>query len=91
MSYDYDDDEDENEKPSKVLFENHQWKVTDYGVESVKPAPTYHFYAERLLEERGAGDGEYYDWPAHMAEKSWVDIRAFNEAFAKAIELHAGR
>jgi hypothetical protein len=26
-----------------------------------------------------------------MAEKSWVDIGAFNEAFAKAIELYAGR
>ena len=45
-------------KRSKVLFENHQWQVTDYGMESVKPAPTYHFNAERLLEERGSGDGD---------------------------------
>jgi hypothetical protein len=43
------------------------------GMESVKPAPTYHFNAERLLEERGAGDGEYYDWPVHMAENSFME------------------
>ena len=85
-------DEDESGEPaSKVLYQNHQWAVTDYGVESVKPAPTYHFSADRLLEEAGAGMGKLYDWPVHMAEKTWVDINAFNDAFTKAIELHAGR
>jgi hypothetical protein len=26
-----------------------------------------------------------------MAQKNWVDIEAFIEAFAKALKLHAGR
>jgi len=85
-------DEDESGEPaSKVLYQNHQWAVTDYGVESVKPERKYHFSADRLLEEAGAGMGVLYFWPVHMAEKPWVDTKAFNDAFTKAIELHAGR
>jgi hypothetical protein len=26
-----------------------------------------------------------------MAEKTWVDVAAFNEAFVKALELHKGK
>jgi hypothetical protein len=91
MSDENDDSDESRQPPSKVLYQNHQWAVTDYGVESVKPAPTYHFNAERLLEAAGAGMGKLYDWPVHMAEKSWVSIDAFNDAFVKAIEIHAGR
>ena len=76
-----------DEQTSKVLYENNQWRVTASGMESVKPAPTYELSANRLLEER---DG-YYNWPVHMAEKTWVDIEAFIEAFIKALELHAGK
>jgi hypothetical protein len=83
-------DDDAEEALSKILFENHQWQVTDYGVESVKPAPGYHFEARRLLENESAGQGELYDWPVQMAEKNWVDIEAFIEAFVKALDLHAG-
>jgi hypothetical protein len=36
------------------------------------------------------GSGEMYDWPAHMAEKAWVDIDAFIEVFVKALDMHAG-
>jgi hypothetical protein len=68
-----------------------KWTVTDYGLESVRPAGTYRFSADRLLEEAGAGMGKLYFWPVHMAEKAWVDINAFNDAFTKAIDLHAGR
>jgi hypothetical protein len=73
---------------SKVLFENHQWRVTAYGVESIEPAPTYELWAERLLETRRGG---FYDWPVQMAEKKWVDTEAFIEAFTKALRLHAGK
>ena len=84
------DFDDDDEPPSKVLFQNHQWSVTDYGVESVRPeAPYYHFEKRRILETENRGD-ELYDWPIHMAEKTWVDIEAFIEVFLKAIELHAG-
>jgi hypothetical protein len=83
---------DETDEPaSRVLFENHQWQVTDYGVESIKPAPTYNFSADRLLETQGAGAGQFYDWPVHMAEKTWVDIEAFIEAFTQAVKPHAGK
>jgi len=82
---------DDGGLPSKVWFENHQWSVTDYGVESVRPGAPHHYHFEksRLLEARDHGD-ELYNWPIHMAEKSWIDIEAFNEAFVKALDLHAG-
>ncbi len=74
-------------------FQNHQWAATDYGLESTKPGAPYEYNIEasRLLEMKGAGRGELYDWPYHMAEKTWVDIEAFIEAFTKALELHEGR
>jgi hypothetical protein len=25
----------------KIIFENRQWQVTDFGVESIGPAPAY--------------------------------------------------
>jgi hypothetical protein len=76
-----------------ILFQNHQWAVTDAGLQSIEPAAPmeYHIAADRLREKAGAGRGEVYDWPLHMAEKSWVDLGAFVEAFRKALELHAGK
>jgi hypothetical protein len=74
-----------------VLYENHQWAVTEHGIESVKPAPTYPIEANRLLERDGVGRGKLYDWPVHMAQKSWVDIEAFIDAFSRALRLHAGK
>lgn len=76
---------------SKSLYQNRQWAVTSYGVESVPPESKYHFEASRLTEMRGDGADAIYDWPVHMAEKTWVDIEAFIDAFKKALELHAGK
>jgi hypothetical protein len=56
-----------------------------------RSAPYYHFNAERLLEMQGAGEEELYDWPIHMAEKTWVDIEAFIEAFKEGLRLHAAK
>ncbi|HLZ01824.1 MAG TPA: hypothetical protein VKR55_06690 [Bradyrhizobium sp.] len=81
---------DDGDGPSELWFKNHQWAVTDYGVEVVKPTSYYHFDKTRLLESTDYGSGELYDWPVHMAEKTWVDIEAFIEVFLKALELHAG-
>jgi hypothetical protein len=72
-----------------TLFQNHQWAVTDYGIECVNH--TYPIEARRLLTRRGVGQGKFYDWPLHMAQKSWVDIEAFIEVFRTALELHAGK
>lgn len=66
------------------LFVNDQWRVTDYGIEAVyPPAPVaYHIAKSRLSE---------LDWLEHMAEKPWVNIEAFIEAYEKALEIHKGQ
>ena len=74
-----------------ALFQNRQWKVTNYGVETRKPEAPYQFEAKQLLETTDRGNGLLYDWPVHLAEKSWVDIEAFIEVFAKALEIHKGK
>jgi hypothetical protein len=82
-----DDLHEDDGQTSKLLYKNRQWAVTDYGVESLKSAPYYHFDKGRILETGNRG-GEMYDWPLQMAEKTWVDIEAFIEIFQKAIDLH---
>jgi hypothetical protein len=57
-------------------------------VESLEPGITYELPAERFLE---SSRGAVYDWPVHMAEKTWVDIEAFIEVFTKAVNLHAAK
>jgi len=76
-----------------TMFENNQWAVTDWGLQSVKPGAPYEYNigAERLLEMNGSGRGQFYDWPVHMAEKNWIDMAAFSEAFRKALDLHKGK
>lgn len=71
----------------KVHLRNAQWAVTDYGLESVNRQSDYYIAKERLLETTHR-DREYYDWPIHMAEKSWVDVGAFNEAYEVALRIH---
>ncbi|MFB0493630.1 hypothetical protein ABIE45_006286 [Methylobacterium sp. OAE515] len=75
----------------EVLFENRQWRVDEDGVESVDPAPEYWFEAKRLSETTARSGETFYDWPLQMADKTWIDIEAFIEAFTKALELHAGK
>lgn len=73
-----------------AIFSNKQWDVTDYGIEARKPEPTYEIDKTRLTETADRGYGELYDWPIHMAEKSWVNLEAFIEAFTQALMIHAG-
>jgi hypothetical protein len=73
------------------MFKNAQWDVTDYGLEVVKPLAPYEISADRLTETTERSGNTFYDWPVHMAEKTWVDIGAFNEAFEEALEEHKGR
>ena len=78
------------------LFANHQWRVTDFGIEPIVGSqttamegktPPYNIAAPRLLETTDR-DRIYYDWPVHMAEKTWVDLEEFLEAFANALDAH---
>ena len=67
------------------------------GIEAIEGATSpsivgltsrYVVYPDRLSETTQRGDRTYFSWPVHMADKNWVDIDTFNEAFAKAIEYH---
>ncbi|HEX4158680.1 MAG TPA: hypothetical protein VHY79_09400 [Rhizomicrobium sp.] len=84
-----------------ALFQNHQWEVTEYGVEAIstgllgstprRVVPKYFLEAGRLLEGTERGEHQIYDWPVHLAEKGWVDMDAFIEAFLVALIVHRGR
>ena len=78
---------------------NWQWAITDRALEAAGNATSDHIayvtseYTiefDRLLETSERGGTPIYDWPAHMAEKEWVDIDAFNEAFVQAIRYWLG-
>lgn len=63
-----------------------QWKVTEDGLESIGQQSENFIEMERI-SQRTIRDGiEYYDWPLHMAIKSWVDIEDFIIAFERALE-----
>lgn len=73
------------------MFKNRQWAVTKYGLEVLKPEPPYEIQASRLTETTTRDDKTFYDWPVHMAEKTWVNVAAFEEAFEQALRAHKGR
>ncbi len=76
-----------------MTFKNRQWAVTKDGLELLEPIPAIKSYvieASRLTETR-PGHPEFYDWPLHMAEKEWVILDAFNEAYSRALEFHKDR
>jgi hypothetical protein len=72
-----------------ILFQNEQWLVSENGMMARKPSPTYEISVSRLTE--CTGDMSCYDWPVHMAEKTWVQSEQFIEAYNKALELLAGK
>lgn len=79
-----------NMEGQMAVYANKQWAVTDFGMEAVEPLPTYEIDAERLGETTDRAGVPLYDWPVHMAEKTWVDIALFIEAFEVALRKHAG-
>lgn len=60
-----------------VLYQNRQWCVTEYGIENHRGA--CHYYIP-WSDIRPTPEGEH-GWEQHMAEKTWVDTAAFNDAF----------
>jgi len=71
-----------------ILFQNEQWRVDENGIKARRPAPTYEISASRLTES--TRDTSYYDWPVHMAEKTWVQPEQFIEVCTQALQLLAG-
>jgi hypothetical protein len=70
------------------FYENHQWKVTEEGLESIGQQSENFIEAKRLGQLTDRKDSRYYEWPLHFAEKTWVDIEAFLVVFCKALEIH---
>ncbi|GJE19178.1 hypothetical protein [Methylobacterium marchantiae] len=65
-----------------VLFENADWHVIEDGLEHRE---TGYFVARDSLGRRSVD--ELWEWPLHLAEKSWCSPRLFREAFLMAIDL----
>lgn len=73
------------------LFRNSQWAVTKSALKTVKPEVPYEIDISRLTETTNRSGTTYYDWPLHLAEKEWVQMAAFIEAFKKALDVHRGK
>lgn len=71
------------------IFSNAQWRIKDGHVETLGEPYDYHFSIDRVFETSDHRGAPVYDWPPHMAEKSWVDVRLFNEVFEKALRYQA--
>ena len=70
------------------LWQNHQWGVFSDGLERLdRPVSPYLIPKDELTQLRKPDLG-LAEWPVQLAEKSWVDIEAFLNAFTKALELH---
>jgi len=61
--------------------------VTGYGIECLDHR--YEISADRLGERRPGT--ELLDWIVHLAEKEWVRIDDFVDAYRQAVRQHSGR
>lgn len=75
----------QNGKSNGEPLVNHQWAVTDTGIEC--RTMQYVIAKELLAELRDAVKGIAM-WPVQLAEKSWVDIEAFLPIFESALAFH---
>ena len=65
-----------------------QWKVTEFGLESVGQQSENFIEMEKVSQVTKRDGIEYYEWPLHMAMKSWVDIENFIIVFERALEAY---
>lgn len=68
-----------------MAFQNSQWKLTPIQLESTVSLSMAAIPLTDLLRLRIVGAEVLYEWPLHFAEKSWVDIEAFFEAYIVAL------
>jgi hypothetical protein len=72
------------------MFQNSQWVVDDKFIAPIEDDIDYHVPRERVFEVTTFHSSEpLYDWLPHMAEKRWVNIDAFIDAFQYALQLEA--
>lgn len=67
-----------------ALFANADWRVLADGLEHVG---TGYFVARDSIAMRRQGD--LWEWPLHLSEKSWCGLRSFREAFLAALDAYA--
>ncbi len=65
-----------------------QWKLTEFGFESVGQQSENFVEMERVSQLTERDGVNYYEWPLHMAIKSWVDIEDFIIVFERALEAY---
>jgi hypothetical protein len=70
----------------RPLFENEEWIVIEDGLEHKGTG----YFIDRGDLGRRRGD-DFWEWPLHMAEKSWCTMAPFTEAFACAASLYGIR
>lgn len=73
------------------FLRNAQWVATDDGIEAISGDRGYWIEMERVMQVTERSHGTFYDWPIHLAEKEWVNIALFLEAFLHAIRNFAAR
>jgi len=75
---------------SRLLFEQGQWVVTDFGLELLssvqKDHERYKIPGYELLDMHDLG--RVYRWPVQVANEDWIDFDAFEGMFRKALEVH---
>lgn len=67
--------------PDAALFANADWQVLEDGLEHIG---TGYFVTRATLAMRRQGD--LWEWPLHLSEKSWCGPRSFREAFLAALD-----
>jgi hypothetical protein len=69
------------------IWANNDWEVANDGLASLGPVE-YFIPRNRLCELRHGREAERVAmWPMHMADKSWVRIEPFLEAYHQALVL----
>jgi hypothetical protein len=69
---------------AKPLWRGRQWRVTGKYLETHDGK---YFIEKNRLAENIAD----FPWPRHMAEKTWVDVPDFIEAWKAAIDIHKAK
>jgi hypothetical protein len=72
------------DKLDEVWWRGRQWAVTEYGIERLDGG--YTIEAADLVW--GFNNYPWYQWPAHMSGKRWVDIDEFTTAWMVAVLMH---
>lgn len=74
-----------------TIYQNQQWAVNGDGLATVPPRYEYFIDGNRLLETREHQQKTLYFWPLQLAEKTWIDIDAFEIAFLWALLANRGK